>query len=81
MDKDRTAVCKIISEMLDNEGDCGIYPTGKAYDELEKYIEGVRAETIGWMYAEACVSMDKGKDIRKENVPEILNRALIDLAS
>lgn len=30
--------------MLDNPDDYGIYPTTKAYDELEKYISGVRTE-------------------------------------
>jgi len=79
MDKDRTVICKIISEMLDNEGDCGIYPTSKAYDELEKYVEDVRAKAIGWMYAEACESMDRGVDIRKKSIPELIRRILVDL--
>jgi len=47
MDKDRTMICNIISEMLDNPDENGIYSTTKAYDALEKYIEGVRAEAIG----------------------------------
>jgi hypothetical protein len=46
MDKDRTAICKIISKMLDNPDKDGIYPTSTAYTELEHYIEDVRAEAI-----------------------------------
>ena len=80
MDKDRTAICNIISEMLDNPGECEIYPTSRAYDALEKYIEGVRIEALGWSYADACVHLDKGEDYRQIEVPSILNRAIADLA-
>ncbi|MDY6896288.1 MAG: hypothetical protein SVO01_12870 [Thermotogota bacterium] len=80
MDKDRTVICNIMSELLDNPDRSGIYPTSKAYDALENYIESVRVETLGWAYADACVHLDKNEDYRKLNVPEILNRALIDLA-
>jgi len=80
MDKDRTAICNIISEMLDNPDEHEIYPTTNAYDALEKYIEGVRAEAIGWTYADACVSLDKGQDYRQIEVPSILDRAISDLA-
>ncbi len=38
-DRDRTEICNIISEMLDNPNKYGIYPTGRAYDKLEKYME------------------------------------------
>lgn len=79
MDKDRAMICKIISEMLDNPDDCGIYPTTKCYDDLEKYVEGVRAEAIGWTHADACCDLDKGNDPRKKIIPEMLERALIDL--
>jgi hypothetical protein len=34
---------------------------------------------LGWMHAEACCSLDKGEDIRKQNVPELLERALEEL--
>ena len=35
----RAIVCKIISEMLDNPDDYGIYPTTICYDKLEEYIQ------------------------------------------
>jgi hypothetical protein len=35
MDKDRTAICNIIGEMLDNPDGSGIYPTSRAFDKLE----------------------------------------------
>lgn len=79
MDKDRTTICNIISNMLDNPDQYGIYPTTKAFDELESYIEGVRTEAIGWTYADACISLDKGIDYRKITVPSILARAEVDL--
>jgi len=81
MEKDRTQICNIISGMLDNPDKHGIYPTAKAYDELEKYIEGVRAEAIGWTHADACVALDNDQDYRLVEIPEILKRASIDLAS
>lgn len=80
MDKDRTEICNIISEMLDNPGECEIYPTSKAYDALEKYIEGERIKAIGWAVADACIALDKGQDYRKIEVPSILARAMMDLA-
>jgi hypothetical protein len=80
MKKDRTAINKIISTMLDNPDPVGIYPTSVAYDELEAYVAEVRVEALGWMLADCCVFLDKGDDPRKRNVPEILERALIDLA-
>jgi hypothetical protein len=81
MDKDRTAICKIISKMLDNPDEVGIYPTSTAYTELEHYIEGVRAEAIGWMHADACAMLDRGDDPRVAGVPDIYLRAITDLAT
>jgi hypothetical protein len=81
MDKDRTAICKIISDMFGDVDSNGIYPTSTAYTRLEYYIEGVRAEAIGWTHADACVTLDKGSDPRLQNVPEMLARAQVDLAS
>ena len=80
MDKDRKVICKIISHMLDNPGECEIYPTSTAYTRLEHYIDGVRAEAIGWMHAEACTTLDGGDDPRLTEVPDILERAKKDLA-
>ena len=46
-DKDRTKICQIISDMLDNPDEYGIYPTSTAYTRLEHYIEQQRIEAIG----------------------------------
>jgi hypothetical protein len=81
MDKDRTAICKIVSKMLDNPNGSGIYPTSTAFIELEHYIEGVRAEAIGWMHADACTMLDRGDDPRVAKVPDIYSRAIADLAT
>jgi hypothetical protein len=35
----RGEVCKIISEMLDNPDEYGIYPTTRCYDKLESFIK------------------------------------------
>ena len=79
MKKDRGMICKIISDMLDNPDEYGIYPTSKAYNELERYVEGVRGEAIGWAHANACIDLDNGKDPRQKEVPELLERAMVDL--
>ncbi len=71
MEKDRLKISKIISEL---------YPSRKTYTELEKYVEEQRAEVIGWMYAYACVLLDKGEDLRKVEVPIIHEQAKVDLA-
>lgn len=80
MNKDRIEVCNIISDMLDNPDDNEIYPTSTAYTKLEHYIESVRAEAIGWTHADACTELDKGGDPRLTNVPDMLQRARVDLA-
>ncbi len=80
MEKDRATICNIISEMLNNANKYGIYPTTNAYEALEKYIEGVRVEAIGWAQADACTTLDRGQDYRHVNVPSILERAMVDLA-
>ena len=79
MKKDRKAICKIMSAMLDNPDEHGIYPTSKAYDELESLVMAARIEAIGWTHADACCALDKGKDPRKQEIPEQLERALVDL--
>jgi hypothetical protein len=80
MEKDRTAICKILSDMFDNPDKHGIYPTSTAYTRLEHYIEGVRSEALGWAHADACCLLDKGEDPRLSEVPDMLLRARKDLA-
>lgn len=73
MNQDRTKICKIISEMINNPNEHGIYSTTETFEKLEAYIDHVRFETLGWMYAYACSSLDKGQDIRKDEVPQIMD--------
>lgn len=79
----RKEVCNIISEMLDNPGECEIYPTTRAYDKLESFIRAelarARREAIGYMYAEACAMLDKGEDIRTVEFPELAEKAIAAL--
>ena len=81
MEKDRIAICKIVSKMLDNPNKIGIYPTSTTYAELEHYIESVRAEAIGWMHADACTMLDRDDDPRLADVPNIYSRAMVDLST
>lgn len=74
MDKDRTEICKIISEMLDNPDKHGIYQTTRAYDKLEEYIKQERIMAVGWTHADCCATLDKGKDYRKSDIADILKR-------
>ncbi len=41
---DRQIICEIISEMLDNQKEYGIYPTTRAYDKLEAHYASIRIE-------------------------------------
>ena len=79
MDIDRSAICEIISEMLDNPDKHGIYPTSTAYTKLEHYINGVRYEAIGWCHAYCCHNVDIGKDTRTLEISEMLEQAIKDL--
>ncbi len=79
MQKDRNAICDAISEMLDNPGGSGIYPTSACYAKLEHYIEGVRMESLGWCHVFACTALDKGEDPRLIEVPRIIEQAMQDL--
>lgn len=81
MNKDRAAICKIVSEMLDAPDELGIFPTTTAYDKLEALVDAARAEAIGWAHADACVDLDAGNDPRKKSIPEMLARARVDLGA
>lgn len=48
-------------------------------EPLEKMIEGVRAEAIGWCWAEACSQYSKGLNPGDQIVPALLDKALLDL--
>lgn len=62
-----------IVEIISDEG------WANEVDDLEKLIEGVRAEAIGWCWTEACSQYDKGLDVRHQIMPDLLDKALLDL--
>ncbi len=49
---DRAKICEIISEMLDNPDDAGIYPTSTAYKKLAEYIQHERLQALGRTHGE-----------------------------
>ena len=59
---------------------------GKAKEELLKvakqyakeYAETMWRQGIGWAIAEACVSLDRGEDIRLKPMPDIIEEAMKD---
>lgn len=48
-------------------------------DDLEKLIEGVRAEAIGWTWVEACSQYSKGMNPGDQLMPNLLAHADLDL--
>ena len=79
MNKDRTEICRIISDMMDNPDKYGIYNTIMAYTRLEQYIRSVRAEAVGWTHAYCGIALDVGIDPRSIEVPNIFEQAENDL--
>ena len=77
--QDRANICDIISEMLDDPGPHGIYRTTRAYNKLEALIQAARMEALGWTWTEACMRVDKGEDIRRHEIPELIARIERDL--
>jgi len=47
---DRAAVCAIISDMLDNPDEHGIYPTSVCYSKLVEYCDKIREEEASAMF-------------------------------
>lgn len=43
----RLDICRIISRMLDNPDQHGIYPTGQCFDDLENYINELLSKARG----------------------------------
>ena len=44
------------------------------YLDKDSIIEGAMMRIVGWMYADACTSLDRGEDYRKIEVPALLKR-------
>jgi len=45
----------------------------------EEDIDEKAIQALGWAYADACVDLDEGRDPRQKLVPEMMERAIIDL--
>jgi len=72
MNNHRSQICGIVSDMLDNPDDSGIYPTSTAYTKLEHYINQQERIALGWMHAYCCTQADEGKPPQILEVPDIL---------
>lgn len=64
----------------------GIESERRVSEELlknkEKEIQKLKElfyQALGWMHAEACVALDVGRDMRKEDISEMCTRAEKDL--
>ena len=79
MKTDRDKIVSIISKMLDNPDNSGIYPTTEAFKELEEYVQEVRMMTFGWVTADMCVCLDNGNDPRELVFPEMVSNMYKDL--
>lgn len=49
--------------------------------DVEVRINDARVEAIGWTLADDCVDLDEGRDPRKKNPSEMLDRAIKDLVT
>jgi hypothetical protein len=72
---DRSNVEEIVSRMLDEPGEHGIYRTTRAYNELESLLAVVRAEAVGFAFGVACCYLDRGIDQRKIEMPAVMSAA------
>lgn len=73
--KDRKEICKIISDMLDNPDDNGIYPTSTAFARLEHLINSARFQAVGFTHAYLCSELDARDDPRTLEVPRLIEAA------
>jgi len=71
-DKDRIAICDIISWMLDNPDEHSIYPTSTAFTRLEYYIAKVRADAIEATHINICKLLDKKEDPRTQSIWQVM---------
>jgi len=69
---DRERVVKILEETYEMEAVMGV-------DALVELVEVVRAEAIGWCWVEACNQYSRGMNPGDQNMPTLLDKALLDL--
>ena len=75
----RTKICDLMSDMLDNPDEDGIYPTSKFMSEMEEFCLELRHEAMGWTWAEACRLLDEGINPRECNQAGLIPNATRDL--
>lgn len=74
MTDNRTEICKIISTMLDNPDEHGIFHTSTAYSELELLVQQKQLEVAGFVWSEACHLLDEGEDPRTHEIPNLIEK-------
>ena len=79
MKSDREKIVNIITDMIEDVDEYGIFPTTKAYDKLEMFIAEQRMLTMGWTIADACITLDNGEDPRKIEISGKVPRMYKDL--
>lgn len=77
--RDRSNIYKIIEWMLFNPDEHGKYPTTETLDKLEQLIATVRFEAVGWAWAEACIRLDNGEELRRSLIGKLVDEAKKDL--
>ena len=78
-DRIRTQICKLMSAMLDNPDEHGIYPTSEFMSKMEDYCLEMRHEAIGWTWAQACSLLDANSDPRGFDQANLIPNATKDL--
>ena len=53
----------------------------QVFTQMKQHINAARLEAIGWTFADDCVDLNEGRDPRKKEVPEMLERARRDLCA
>lgn len=78
MKRDRDEIVKLISDMIDNPDETGIYHTSSVYNALEHLVSSARFETLGWAHIYFCYCMDQGIDPRLVEIPEVIDAMIRD---
>lgn len=75
----RSKICDLLSAMLEDPDEDGIYPTSEFMSKVENFCLELRHEAIGWTWAQARVLLDKGTDPRQYNQGALIEDATRDL--
>jgi len=76
----RHKIMCIMSDMLDNPDECGIYPTTVAYDRIERLIREARIEGVSCGIVSCYTALDVVDDPRKIDFSGVVERAKKDLS-